>query len=291
MSSSVEAVDAAPRGPEPTDTHALERARRVRIMGAEIAAVTEANAVHMIVGAATAIRGHWTITVNLDHLRLYQSDPVARELINEADLLVADGTPLIWASRLAGVALPERVAGSNMIWSLSEAASRQHASVFLVGGNPGVAKQASRVLQEHYTDLEIVGTLCPPLGFEDDEQELDRIQRQLAIAAPHIVFVGLPFPKQELLIRRLRAFLPHASFIGVGKSFSFVAGDVSRAPGWMHGLGLEWCYRLAQEPRRLIRRYLLQGVPFALRMLASAIRYRVRRRRNDSQWGLLDRNA
>jgi N-acetylglucosaminyldiphosphoundecaprenol N-acetyl-beta-D-mannosaminyltransferase len=285
MSSLVEAVDAVPGGRKPTDMHAPERARRVRIMGAEIAAVTEVDAVHMIVDAATAIRGHWTITVNLDHLRLYQSDPVARELINEADLLVADGTPLIWASRLAGVALPERVAGSNMIWSLNEAASLQHASVFLVGGNPGVAEQAARVLQEHYTDLEIVGTLCPPLGFEDDEQELNRIQRQLTRAAPHIVFVGLPFPKQELLIRRLRVFLPHASFIGVGKSFSFVAGEVSRAPGWMHKLGLEWCYRMLQEPRRLVRRYLVQGVPFALCMLTSAIRHRARPRRNDSRWG------
>jgi len=257
----------------------------VRIMGARIAAVTEAEAVRTIVDAAIANRGHWTVTPNLDHLRRYQREPVARELINEADLLLADGTPLIWASRLAGVALPERIAGSNMIWSISEAASHQHASIFLLGGDPGVADHAARVLLEHYADLEVVGTLCPPMGFEKDEQEFHRIQRQVTEAAPHIVFVGLPFPQQELLIRRLRAFLPHASFIGVGISFSFVAGEVSRAPGWMHGLGLEWLYRLLQEPRRLARRYLVQGVPFALWLLTSAVWHRVHARSGATRWG------
>jgi N-acetylglucosaminyldiphosphoundecaprenol N-acetyl-beta-D-mannosaminyltransferase len=256
----------------------------VRIMGAPIAAVTEAEAVRTIVDAAAANRGHWTITPNLDHLRRYQREPVARELIDEADLVLADGAPLVWASRLAGVALPERVTGSNMIWSISEAASQQHASIFLLGGNPGVADRAAQVLLEHYTSLEVVGTLCPPLGFEKDDQELDRIQRQVTEATPHIVFVGLPFPKQELLIRRLRATLPHASFIGVGISFSFVAGEVSRASGWIQRLGLEWLYRLLHEPRRLVRRYLIQGAPYALWLLTSAVWHRVRAG-SDTRWG------
>lgn len=257
----------------------------VRIMGARIAAVTEAEAVRTIVDAAIAKRGHWTITTNLDHLRRYQREPVARELIDEADLILADGMPLVWASRLAGMALPERIAGSNMIWSISEAASHQNASIFLLGGDPGVADRAARVLLEHYAGLEVVGTLCPPLGFETDEQELDRIQRQVTKAAPHIVFVGLPFPKQELLIRRLRTLMPHASFIGVGKSFSFVAGEVSRAPRWTQRLGLEWLHRLLQEPRRLARRYLVQGVPFALWLLTSAVWHRVHARSSATRWG------
>jgi N-acetylglucosaminyldiphosphoundecaprenol N-acetyl-beta-D-mannosaminyltransferase len=268
-----------------TDSIRNGQTPRVRIMGAPIAAVTEADAVRTIVEAATANRGHWTITPNLDHLRRYQREPVARELIDEADLVLADGAPLIWASRLAGVALPERVAGSDMIWAISEAASHQHASVFLLGGDPGVADRAAGVLIEHYTGLEVVGTLCPPLGFENDEQELARIERQVTDATPHIVFVGLPFPKQELLIRRLRATLPHASFIGVGISFSFVAGEVPRASGWTQRLGLEWLHRLVQEPRRLVRRYLVQGVPFALWLLTSAVWHRVDAGSNATRWG------
>lgn len=268
-------------------TGAIEHGQmpHTRIMSVRIAAVTEADAVQTIVDAATANRGHWTITANLDHLRRYQREPVARELIDEADLILADGAPLVWASRLAGAVLPERVAGSNMIWSISKAASDRHASVFLLGGDPGAADRAAQVLLGHYADLRVIGTLCPPMGFERDEEELHLIQRQVAEATPQIVFVGLPFPKQELLIRRLRTLLPHASFIGVGISFSFVAGDVSRAPVWAQRLGLEWLHRLLQEPRRLVRRYLVQGVPFGCRLLASAAWHRVHAGSSVTRWG------
>jgi bacterial polymer biosynthesis proteins, WecB/TagA/CpsF family len=270
-----------PTGTAPDDraTHerAPKQAHRVRLMGARIAAVTEANAVRTIVDAATAGRGHWTITVNLDHLRCYHCSPVAKVLIDNADLVVADGMPLIWASRLAGEPLPERVSGSSMVWSLCEAASGRH-SVFLLGGDPGVAERAAQVLRNRYPDLEVAGTAYPSVGFENDEQELERIRRELVEAAPQIVFVALGFPKQDLLIRILRSSLPHAPFLGVGISLSYVTGDLSRAPDWICRLGLEWAYRLAQEPtRRLVRRYLIAGVPLGLRLMTSAAQRRVRR--------------
>ena len=254
-------------------------------MGAPIAAVSEAEAVHAILEAAVANRGHWTITANLDHLRRYRSEAAARELIDEADLVLADGAPLIWASRLAGAPLPERVAGSNVIWSLSEAARSRAASIFLLGGDPGVAEHAARVLRTRYPGLRVVGTLCPPLGFETDQLELDRIERAVAVAAPQIVFVGLGFPKQDLLIRRLRSALPAAAFIGGGISLSFVAGEVSRAPAWTHRVGLEWLYRLLQEPRRLVRRYVIDGIPFALKLLTFAAWQRIRVS-SATRWGL-----
>jgi N-acetylglucosaminyldiphosphoundecaprenol N-acetyl-beta-D-mannosaminyltransferase len=275
-----------PQAPTPGSETAAPT-RRVRVMGARIAAVTEMDAVHAIIAAATARRGHWTITANLDHLRRYQRERIARELLDAADLVLADGIPLIWASRLAGAALPERVAGSNIVWSLSAAACQHETSVFLLGGDPGAAERAAKVLQERYPGLKIAGTLCPPMSFETDLRELELIQRELEAAAPQIVFVGLGFPKQDLLIRRLRGLLPGTSFIGVGISLSFVAGDVARAPNWTHKLCLEWLYRLLQEPRRLARRYVLMGVPFALRLLASAARERIRGGGADTtQWGL-----
>lgn len=242
-----------------------------------MAVVTEASAVRAIIGAAETSRGHWTITANLDHLRRYHCDPVQRGLIDDADLVVADGMPLIWASRLAGEPLPERISGSSMIWSICEAASARRQSVFLLGGDPGVAERAADVFRDSYPDLEITGTACPPLGFEDDEQELGRIQRQVTEAAPQIVFVALGFPKQDLLIRTLRRSLPRASFLGVGISLNYVTGDLSRPPSWICRLGLEWAFRLSQEPtRRLARRYLVDGLPFALRMMISAVWHRVR---------------
>ena len=253
-------------------------ARQTRLMGAPMADVTEAHAVHAIVAAAEAGEGHWTITANLDHLRRYHANPRERQLIDEADLVVADGMPLIWASRLAGRPLPERVAGSSMVWSICEIASARRQSVFLLGGDPGVADRAAAVFQERYPGLCIAGTACPSPGFEHNELELGRLQRQVVEAAPQIVFVALGFPKQDLLIRSLRRALPHASFLGVGISLSYATGDLSRAPEWICQLGMEWAYRLAQEPtRQLARRYLVDGLPFATRLMLSAARRSVRR--------------
>jgi N-acetylglucosaminyldiphosphoundecaprenol N-acetyl-beta-D-mannosaminyltransferase len=251
----------------------------MRLMGAPMAVVTEAHAVHAIIAAAEAGDGHWTITANLDHLRRYHASVAERELIEEADLVVADGMPLIWASRLAGEPLPERVAGSSMVWSICEIASTSGQSVFLLGGDPGVAERAGRVFERRYPGLDIVGTACPSMGFEQDELELGRLQRQVIEAAPKIVFVALGFPKQDRLIRSLRKALPRTSFLGVGISLSYATGDVSRAPEWICQLGLEWAYRLAQEPtRQLARRYLVDGLPFAVRLMTSAVWRRLRRR-------------
>ncbi len=250
--------------------------RRMRLMGAPMAVITESCAVQAIVDAAEAARGHWTITANLDHIRRYHRDPVQKGLIDEADLVVADGMPLIWASRLAGEPLPERVSGSSMVWSICEAACARGQSVFLLGGNPGVAERAAEIFCDSYPGLEIAGTACPALGFQKDERELGRLQRQVAEAAPQIVFVALGFPKQDLLIRSLRLAVPGASFLGVGISFSYATGDLSRAPSWICHLGLEWAFRLSQEPtRRLTRRYLVEGLPFAIHLMASAARNRV----------------
>jgi N-acetylglucosaminyldiphosphoundecaprenol N-acetyl-beta-D-mannosaminyltransferase len=249
----------------------------MRLMGTPMAAVTEAHAVHAIVAAAEAGEGHWTITANLDHLRRYHASPAERELIDEADLVVADGMPLIWASRLAGEPLPERVSGSSMVWSICEIAGTCGQSVFLLGGDPGVAEQAGQIFKDRYPGLRIAGTACPAPGFEESELELGRLQRQVVEAKPQIVFVALGFPKQDLVIRRLRRALPRASFLGVGISLSYVTGDVPRAPEWVCNLGLEWAYRLAHEPTaRLARRYIVDGLPFGVRLMGSAARRWVR---------------
>jgi N-acetylglucosaminyldiphosphoundecaprenol N-acetyl-beta-D-mannosaminyltransferase len=249
---------------------------KMRLMGVPMAVIDEAHAVRSIVESAEASLGHWTITANLDHLRRYHREPLAKSLIDEADLVVADGMPLVWASRLVGKPLPERVAGSRMVWSICEAASALGQSVFLLGGDSGVADHAAAIFKERYPALQIAGTACPPMGFLNDDRAIERIHRQLEEAAPRIVFVALGFPKQDVLIRRLRESLPHTSFVGVGISLSYVTGDVTLAPDWICTLGLEWAYRLSQDPTRLVRRYLVDGLPFALQLMGSAVWHRVR---------------
>jgi N-acetylglucosaminyldiphosphoundecaprenol N-acetyl-beta-D-mannosaminyltransferase len=257
------------------------RVRRVRLMGAPLAAVKEEDVVHAVVMQ----RANWVITANLDHVRRYTREAAARDLIDAADLVVADGTPLVWLSRIVGAHLPERVAGSNLIWSICEAASACRRSVFLIGGNPGTAVRAAEILTTRYDDLKIVGTSCPPLGFERDAGALRDLEEEVTASSPDVVLVALGFPKQDVLIRRLRVVLPCASFMGVGISLSFVAGDVARAPRWTHAIGLEWVHRLLQEPRRLGRRYLVDGLPFAARALCLAVGHRLVGNRPTIRWG------
>lgn len=244
------------------------------LMGVGLAPVSEQQTVQRVRNDLADGVGGWVCPVNLDVLRQLDASADVRDLVADAELLVADGMPLVWASRLRGAPLPERVAGSALIHSLSAAAADDGRSVFLLGGNPGAAEAAAMQLVAEAPGLRVVGTMCPPMGFERSPQELARIERAVLAARPDIVFVGLGFPKQERLVRRLRPLLPRTWFLSCGISFSFVSGEISRAPRYLQRLGLEWLHRLAQEPRRLARRYLVEGLPFLARVMANALRER-----------------
>jgi len=243
----------------------------VPLLGLDFAAVSEQETINYVLRGIRDGRGGWVCPANLDVLRKWRQSAEVRELMSRADLVVADGMPLIWAGALQGSRLPERVAGSTLIHSLTEAAAEAGASVFLLGGNPGTADEATRRLTELSPNLSLAGALCPPFGFEHQPEWLDRIAQTLQEAGPDIVYVGLGFPKQERLIVELRTLCPRAWFVSCGVSFSFVAGEIKRAPRTLQRLGLEWLHRLAQEPERLYRRYLLQGIPFLFAVLWSAL--------------------
>jgi N-acetylglucosaminyldiphosphoundecaprenol N-acetyl-beta-D-mannosaminyltransferase len=242
----------------------------ISLHGVSLHAITEAQAVAHVIAALDANLGGVAVTPNLDHLRRCRLDPKFAEMLSRADLAVADGMPLVWASRLQGTPLPQRVAGSNLICSLSAAASAAGRSIFLLGGAPGTAEAAGRLLQQRHLGLTVAGQLCPPIGFDSDPEQIRAIGDALIAARPDIVFVALGSPKQERLIAELRTLLPNAWWLGVGISFSFLTGDVKRAPRWMQRIGMEWTHRLLQEPRRLFARYLIHGLPFAARLFARA---------------------
>jgi N-acetylglucosaminyldiphosphoundecaprenol N-acetyl-beta-D-mannosaminyltransferase len=168
------------------------------------------------------------------------------------------------------------VPGSDLVWAVSKRAARERSSVYLLGGAPGVASLAQTRLNETVAGLKIAGTHCPGYGFLERPDEVETMLAEVVDAAPDVVFVGLPSPTAEEAIELLRAKLPGAWFLGVGVSLSFIAGDVRRAPPWMRRTGLEWIWRLIQEPRRLARRYLLDGLPFAARLAVSATAERLR---------------
>jgi N-acetylglucosaminyldiphosphoundecaprenol N-acetyl-beta-D-mannosaminyltransferase len=245
-------------------------------MGLAVAAVSERDTITYVLDGVTQRRGGWIETVNLDILRQWRGSAEVRALFAAADLVVADGMPLVWAGELQGSPLPERVAGSSLILSLTAAAADAGASVFLLGGNPGTADAAAARLVKLSPQLRVAGTLCPPFGFDHDPAWLGRIEQRLNERAPDIMYVGLGCPKQERLIFQLRSRFPTTWFISCGVSFSFVAGDIPRAPATMQRLGLEWLHRMVQEPKRLYRRYLFHGIPFMVHLLVSAVAFRFR---------------
>ncbi len=249
----------------------LAKTPQVAVQGARLHALTEQACVRLILDELDGQRGGTIITLNLDHLRRYVADADYARCCDQATLRLADGMPLVWASRIQGTPLPERVTGSNLVWSLSEGAARQGKSVFLLGGRPGAAEATAERLSSCYPALRVVGTYCPPYGFETDMAELERLGQALTAAQPDIVYLALGSPKPEWLMAEVADCLPHAWWLVVGIAFSFVAGDIPRAPLWMQRCGLEWLHRLAHEPRRLAKRYLWHGIPFALRLFASAL--------------------
>jgi N-acetylglucosaminyldiphosphoundecaprenol N-acetyl-beta-D-mannosaminyltransferase len=250
----------------------------VELAGVRFHALTESQVVAHVLDELDAGRGGFVVTPNLDHLRRCARERDYAGLVRRADLAVADGVPVVWASRIAGTPLPGVVTGSNLISSLSAGAGPRGRSVFLLGGAPGTAEGAARFLTERGAGLRVAGTSCPPPGFEESREEMTRLEKAVTAAAPDIVYVGLGSPKQERLIERLRATAPRAWWIGVGVSFSYLTGDVPRAPVWMRKVGLEWAYRVFREPRRLARRYLVEGIPFGIRLMCWAFAQRVRGR-------------
>lgn len=251
---------------------------RIRLGGIGIDPVTELGAVARVLDALESGRGGQIVTPNVDIVAAARRSRELRAIIAASDLVVADGAPLVWASKVAGNPLPARVAGSDLVWSLSAAAASRGLRVALLGGTPdGAARpteRAAEILESRYPGLKVVGAWCPPMGFDRDDSQWRALVERVETADPDLVYVGLGFPKQEHVMVRLRAVAPKAWFLGCGASIDFIAGYRRRAPKWMQRTGTEWLFRMLSEPRRLARRYLKDDVPEAVRLLAEAYRQR-----------------
>ncbi|MBO3750770.1 WecB/TagA/CpsF family glycosyltransferase [Streptosporangiaceae bacterium NEAU-GS5] len=245
--------------------------RRVTVAGIALDQLSELQVADRVVAGLKRGKGGHVVTPNVDIARACARDVRLRDIVRRADIAVADGMPLVWAARVQGTPLPGRVTGADLIWSLSEAAAFYGFPVYLVGGEPGVAEQAAAELRLRHPALIVAGVCAPPYGFDASPCEVATLRAALVAAAPSLVFVGLGFPRQDLLIEELRPDLPATWFVGCGSAIAFAAGALPRAPAWMRDSGLEWFFRLATEPRRLARRYLAHDLPFALRLLTLSL--------------------
>jgi N-acetylglucosaminyldiphosphoundecaprenol N-acetyl-beta-D-mannosaminyltransferase len=243
-----------------TDPAISTGGRRLRIGSISVDCVDKPAALRRIEALVQARQGGSVYTPNVDHVVLAELNPALRAAYERASLSVADGMPLVWVSPLLGCPLPERVAGSDLFMPLMKIAAERRWRVYLLGGASEVA-QAAAVRLSGNPGVNVVGWHSPVVNRDGTEAGEDSVARVRA-TAPDLIVVALGNPKQELWIDRARDALGPAVALGFGAVLDFLVGRQKRAPKWLAGMGLEWLYRLAHEPGRLWRRYLVQDWQF-----------------------------
>ncbi len=258
-----------PRGGGPTAL--APRPPRLELMGCGFDPITMADAVACAVSwCRREPRPHTIVTVNAAVLVAMRRDPELARACRAGDLVVADGVPVVWASRLAGARLPARVAGVDLMGRLLEAASEHRLPVFFLGAREEVVRALAAQCAARYPGLVVAGYRNGYFARDRDGEVVDQIRRSGAA----LLFVGMPSPFKEVWCERRREDLGVPVVMGVGGSFDVLAGFIPRAPRFMQAAGMEWLWRLGLEPRRLWRRYLVTNAVFVARALAEIFRRR-----------------
>lgn len=234
--------------------------KRMRFLNTHVDNLTMEEAVEEAKRLILARKNSYVVTPNVDHIVKIEHDRLFREIYEGADLVLTDGKPLIWMSRLLGTPIKEKISGSDYFPEVCKMAAKEGFSIFLLGAAEGVAKKAAINLMKKYKNLKIAGVYSPSYTFENDVQEISDIIRRINKAKPDILCIGLGTPKQEKFYHQYKDLLNVPLTLHIGATIDFEAGVVKRAPKWVSYAGLEWLYRLMKEPRRLYRRYLLDDV-------------------------------
>ncbi len=202
----------------------------------------------------------YVVTPNVDHIVRLEKDMYFRKIYEGASLVLTDGQPLIWFSRLLRTPIVEKISGSDLFPKVCELAAVRGYRIFLLGARAGVAVQAAEKLKKKYKGLQIAGVYSPPYDFENDQKELEKIYDMLKKSQPEILAVGLGTPKQERFFYDHREHMRIPVVLHIGATIDFEAGTVKRAPAWLSRMGFEWLYRLVKEPQRLAKRYLVDDL-------------------------------
>ena len=235
-----------------------------RLFGIDFDVVTMNDAVEWVyrsVARGVIHETQYVVTPNVSITMMHQESAKFRKVIHHSSLTIADGMPLVKASRWFGKPLPERVAGSDLVYSVFDAAIEEMPlTVFLLGAAPGVADRAAEVIHSRWPPVRVVGTLSPDFGFENSDDENTRILDAIKSASPDILIIGLGAPKQETWAYNHRKKSAAAVTFCVGGTIDFIAGEQKRAPAWVRKSGVEWFWRMATNPRRLVGRYVRDAI-------------------------------
>lgn len=237
---------------------------RVEVMGLPVDSLTAGETVQRIlehVQSGSGCLQH--VVLNAAKVVEAHSNPELRAAIEGCDLVNADGMSVVWASRFLGNPLPERVAGVDLMERLVAAAAQVGSSIYLLGARPEIVEEVARRLQALHPSLRIAGKQH---GYWQPEEE-QRVVDDIASSDAHMLFVAMPSPRKEQFLAAHKEAMAVPFVMGVGGTFDVIAGHTRRAPGWMQRAGLEWGYRLIQEPRRMFGRYLKGNTRFVSLML------------------------
>ncbi len=234
--------------------------KRMRFLNTHVDNLTMAEAVEEAKKLVQKGGKSYVVTPNVDHIVKIEHDHLFREIYEGADLILTDGKPLIWMSRLLGTPIKEKISGSDYFPEVCRMAAREGMSIFLLGAAEGVAQKAAVNLMKKYKHLRIAGVYSPSYTFENDAEEIADIIHKINKAKPDILCIGLGTPKQEKFYYKYKDLLHVPLTLHIGATIDFDAGVVKRAPRWISYAGMEWLYRLLKEPRRLYRRYLLDDL-------------------------------
>lgn len=249
---------------------------RQDLFGCHVDVLNMEETIQRVEGFIISGKPHQHVVINVNKVIKAGKDENLRRIIDSCDLINCDGMPIVWASKLLGKPLPERVAGIDLFAALVERAALRGWRVFFLGAKEEVVTKVVEIFKDRYPDLQIAGYRN---GYWSQEQEQEVVD-SIADSKPDILFVAISSPKKEDFLGRHQTTMQVPFAMGVGGSFDVLTGLTRRAPLWMQKIGLEWFYRFLQEPRRMFGRYFIEGSAFFGLLLQELIN---KRRKKDVQ--------
>lgn len=243
---------------------------RMKFMNTKIDNLTMQEALEVIDKLIQEKKSAYVVTPNVDHIVQLETNKELQDVYANASLILTDGKPLLWIAKWYGTPIKEKISGSDLFPLLCKMAAEKGYKMYFLGAAEGVAAKAAENLSKRYKGLQVVGTYSPLYGFEKDQTEMDKIKKMIRVTNPDILIVGLGCPKQEMFMYYYCKELGVPISLGLGASFDFEAGNIKRAPRRMSNHGLEWLFRITQDPKRMAKRYLLDD----RKILGLAIKYR-----------------
>ena len=216
--------------------------------------------VHAIEDMIATNKKSYVVAINADVVMKIENDEYLKKVVDEADMVLVDGQPLVWISKWHKRPIKARISGSDLVPELCKVAATKGYSIFIIGGKDGIAERAKDNLEKEHRDIKIVGTYAPPFGFEKDITELEKINKMISTAHPDLLIACFGCPKQEKWIYENYKNYDAKISICAGATVDFIAGNLKRAAKWMSNHGLGWLYRVTQDPQRLLKRYLVDDV-------------------------------